>query len=149
MVPNGDDQTHEIRISIQFWVSKDPNECVRFDLGWFRPVRKWNQGRFWKVLLVQHNSELIDNINSMIQTTIQTSQKEITELKKNHGMKEIAEKDEKDEKIKELKDQVASLSTQNKKLQGELDEKQGELDETKNLSDSVQVSEFVSLRENH
>jgi hypothetical protein len=133
MVPNGDDQNHKIRVSIQFWVSRNEQECVRFDLGFFRPVRKWNQGRFWKVLLVKHGSELIDNINSMIQTTVQTSQKEITKLKKNHD-KDIADKDE---KIKELTDQVASLTTQNKKLKAELDEKKGELDETRGELDET------------
>jgi regulator of replication initiation timing len=127
MVPNGDDQNHKIRVSIQFWVSRNEKECVRFDLGFFRPVRKWNQGRFWKVLLVKHGSELIDNINSMIQTTVQTSQKEITELKKNHD-KDIADKDE---KIKELTDQVASLTTQNKKLKGSNKRLRDSLDDMK------------------
>ena len=134
MVPNGDDQTHKIRVVIQFWVSDNLKECVRFDLGWFRPVRKWIQGAFWKALLVQTGSELIENVNKMIQTTIQTSQKEITDLKKKHD-KEVADKDD---KIKDLTEQVASLSTQNKKLKGSnkrlrdsLNEMKGELEETK------------------
>jgi len=133
MLPNGDDQNHRIRVIIQFWVSVNVKECVRFDLGCFRPVRKWKQGGFCKALLVKTGSELIENINSIIQTTIQTSQKEITDLKKNHDQ-EIAGKDE---KIKVLTEQVASLSTENKKLKGNnkrlrdnLDETKGELDET-------------------
>lgn len=137
MVPNGDDQNHKIRVVIQFWVSDDRKECVRFDLGWFRPVRKWNQGGFWKALLVRTGSELIENINSMIQT----SQKEITELKKKHD-KVVADKDE---KIKELTEQVASLSTQNKKLQDELDETKRKLDETKRKLDALQ-SEHNALK---
>jgi hypothetical protein len=134
MVPKGDDKTHRIRVVIQFWVSDNLKECIRFDLGWFRPVRKWIQGAFWKVLLVKIGSELIEKINVMIQTTIQTSQKEITVLKKKHD-KEIADKDE---KIKDLIEQVASLSTQNQKLKGSnkrlrdsLNETKGELEEAK------------------
>ena len=130
MVPKGDDNTHRIRVVIQFWVSDNLKECMRFDLGWFRPVRKWMQGAFWKVLLVKIGSELIEKINVMIQTT----QKEITVLKKKHD-KEIADKDE---KIKDLIEQVASLSTQNKKLKGSkkrlrdsLNEMKGELEEAK------------------
>lgn len=130
MVPNGDDQNHRIGVAIQFWVNHNPKDCVRFFLGSFRPVRKWNQGGFWKVLLVQIGSELICNIHSMIQT----SQKEVTELKKKHD-KEMADKDD---KIKDLTEQVLSLSTQNKKLNGinkrlreNLDDIKGQLEEVK------------------
>jgi hypothetical protein len=134
MVPNGDDQTHRIRVVIQFWISYNLKECIRFDLGWFRPVRKWKQGVFWKTLLVKTGSELIENINSMIQTTIQTSQREIIELKKKHD-NEIADKDD---KIKDLTEQVTSLSTHNKKLKGTnkrlrdyRDKIKGQLEETR------------------
>ena len=132
MVPKGDDDNHKIGVAIQFWVSDNPKECVRFFLGWFRPVRKWNQGGFWKTLLVKTGSNLIGNINSMIQTTIQTSQKEITDLQKKHD-KDIADKDE---KIKYLTDQVSNLSTETKKLKGKNKRLRGTLDETKRELDA-------------
>ena len=140
MVPNGDDENHRIGVVIQFWVSHNVKECVRFDLGCFRPVRKWKQGGFWKTLLVQMRSELIENINSMIETSIQKAQEEITELKKKHD-NEIADKYT---KIKDLTDQVASLSTQNKKLKGKnkrlhdiLDDTKEQLDDTKEQLDDT------------
>ena len=120
MIPNGDDANHKIGVAIQFWASQNPKECVRFFLGLFRPVRKWNQGGFWKTLLVKIGSELIGNINSMVET----SQKEITDLKKKHD-KDIADKND---KINELTLQIESLSTEtlqckdsNKRLREDMD----------------------------
>ena len=132
MVPNGDDENHIIQVALQWWQTENVKECARFYLGRFRPVRKWKQGGFWKALLVRIGSDFIENIEITIQTTIQASEKEITDLKKKRD-EEDADKVDKindlEEQLKQLNARLDETKAELDKTKAELDEKQTELDE--------------------
>jgi len=131
MVPNGDDENHIIQVAFQWWETENVKDCARFYLGRFRPVRKWKQGGFWKALLVRIGSDFIENI----ETTIQASEKEITDLKK----KRDEEDADKVDKIKDLEEQLKQLNARLDETKAELDETKAELDKTKDELDKTKA----------